>query len=129
MENKEFHYTYKAPTEAERREIADIRKQYAAPEHTETKLSRLRRLDARVKNLSTIIPLIVGIVGLLIFGLGMTMVLQWQLTAGGVAVCVVGALVMIPAYPVYRYVLTYAKGKYGAEILQLSNELLGDGKE
>ena len=129
MENKEFHYTYKAPTEAERREIANIRKQYRAPEDTETNLERLRRLDARVKNLSTMIPLIVGIIGLLIFGLGITMVLQWQLTAGGILVGAMGALIMLPAYPIYRYVLTRLKNKYGAEILHLSEELLGESEE
>lgn len=126
MENKEFHYTYKAPTEAQRREIAEIRKKYAAPEDSESKLYRLRRLDARVKNLSTVIPLIIGIVGCLIMGLGMTMVLQWELIIGGILVSAVGVFVMLPAYPVYRYVLKYCKKKYGAEILQLSEELLGE---
>lgn len=129
MENKEFHYTYKAPTEAQRREIASIRKQYTAPEDTESKLDRLRRLDARVKSLSTMIPLIVGIIGCLIFGLGLTMILQWALTVGGVIVSVLGVAVMLPAYPIYRYVLRYCKKKYGTEILQLSEELLGEEEE
>lgn len=129
MENKEFHYTYKAPTEAQRREIANIRKQYTTPEDTESKLDRLRRLDSRVKSLSTMIPLVVGIIGCLIMGVGMTMVLQWDLTVGGIIVGVLGVLMMLPAYPVYRYVLRYCKQKYGAEILQLSDELLGTDEE
>ncbi len=127
MENKEFHYTYKAPTEAQRREIADIRKQYCPPEDTESKLDRLRRLDARVKNLSTMVPLIVGIIGCLVMGVGMTMVLHWDLILLGIIVGTLGVLLMLPAYPIYRYVLQYCKKKYSAEILQLSEELLGDG--
>ena len=83
MENKEFNYTYRAPTEAERREIADIRKQYSAPADTENKLERLRRLDNRVRSLSTAIPLVVGVLGCLIFGLGLTLILQWGQMAFG----------------------------------------------
>lgn len=129
MENKEFHYTYKAPTEAQRREIASIRKQYAAPEDAETKLNRLRRLDARVKNLCTMIPLIVGIIGCLVFGLGLTMILQWSLTVGGILLSILGVAIMLPAYPIYLRVLRYCKAKYGTEILQLSEELLGEQEE
>ncbi|MBQ8357470.1 MAG: hypothetical protein IJX39_06640 [Clostridia bacterium] len=128
MENKEFHYTYKASTEAQRREIANIRKQYSAPEDCESKLERLRRLDERVKNLSTMIPLVVGIIGCLIMGLGMTMVLEWELVVWGVILSVIGVLVMIPAYPLYRYVLRYCKKTYGPEILRLSEELLGENE-
>ena len=129
MENKEFNYTYRAPTEAERREIADIRKQYSAPADTENKLERLRRLDNRVRSLSTAIPLVVGVLGCLIFGLGLTLILQWGQMAFGIVVSAMGVLAMLPAYPLYRAVLRYTKNKYGPEILQLSQELLGESDE
>lgn len=126
MENKEFNYTYRALTEAQKKEVAGIRRQYSVPVDTESKLERLRRLDAKVKNMCTAIPLVVGIVGCLIFGLGLTMILQWALIVAGVAVCAVGAIAMVPAYPVYRYVCAYCRKTYGAEILRLSDELLGE---
>ena len=48
--SNQFNYRYTAPTEEERKEIDSIRRQYAPQEQTETKIERLRRLDALVKN-------------------------------------------------------------------------------
>ena len=79
-----FEYTYSAPSEAERREIESIRRQYEEhPRSAESKLERLRKLDAYVKNSATCVALILGVVGLLIFGLGMAMVLEWALPVWG----------------------------------------------
>lgn len=124
-ENNKFEYSYSAPTEEERREIASIRRQYEDRTTTEGKLERLRHLDALVNGTATAVSLAVGVIGLLIFGLGMAMVLEWDLTLWGVLVGVVGALPIGAAYPLYRRVLARGKKKYGAEILQLSAELLG----
>lgn len=38
MDNKQFNYTYKAPTEEERREIESIKRQYEEPKTEEGKL-------------------------------------------------------------------------------------------
>ena len=45
MENKEFKYTYSAPSESERKEIEKIKRQYDTMEKGENKLERLKRLD------------------------------------------------------------------------------------
>ena len=124
MKENQFNYTYVALTEEEKKEIASIRKQYAPQEKTETKMERLRKLDARVKNVPTIASLALGVAGLLLFGLGMTMVLEWALPVWGVVSCVIGAIPMGLAYPVYNGLLKRGKRKYGDEILQLSEELL-----
>ncbi len=126
MENNQFNYTYSAPTEEERKEIASIRKQYAPVEQTETKLQRLRRLDKLVKNTPTITALTLGIVGCLIFGLGLTFILEWQIWLWGVVCMAVGAIPMAISYPIYKYILTRYKRRYGAEILKLSEEILND---
>ena len=123
-----FEYTYSAPTEKERTEIEAIRRQYqeqpaAAADKTD-KLARLRMLDAKVKNTATIFALVLGIVGTLIFGLGMSMVLEWGLFLWGVIVAVVGCPPIFAAYPVYNITLKKGKKKYGEEILKLSEELL-----
>ena len=48
---KEFEFNYTAPSEAERKEIVSIRRQYEPQgEKKESKMERLRRLDAHVKN-------------------------------------------------------------------------------
>ena len=124
MDNKGFEYTYVAPTEAERREIERIRKQYGGKSEKEIKLDRIRRLDSFVQNFSMILSLVIGIMGALIFGLGMAMILVWDIMIFGIIVCLVGAVPISAAYPVYVITLKKNKEKYGKEILRLSEELL-----
>ena len=126
MESQEtkFEYTYKAPTEEERREIESIRRQYGAKPIAVSKIDRLRELDARVKNAAIIWALVLGVVGLLIFGLGIAMVLEWSIYVWGIVVGAVGVVPMAFAYPVYKITFNKGKEKYGAEILSLSEELL-----
>ncbi|HIX09401.1 MAG TPA: hypothetical protein H9683_04380 [Firmicutes bacterium] len=125
MSDKKFRYTYTAPTEEERREIESIRAAYRKDVRSE-KLERLRRLNARVKNVAMSVALTLGVLGLLVFGLGMTMILEWGILAGGVAVSAAGVLPMAAAAPAYNFVLRRGKEKYGEEIVRLSEELLGD---
>jgi uncharacterized membrane protein len=124
MDNKGFEYTYSAPTEAERREIARIRKQYEAKDEKQIKLERIRKLDSFVQNFSIILALVLGVMGTLIFGLGLSMVLVWDIFVFGIVVCVIGVCPMIAAYPLYVITLKKNKEKYGEEILRLSEELL-----
>ncbi|MBQ9743803.1 MAG: hypothetical protein IJW19_01620 [Clostridia bacterium] len=124
MDNKEFEYTYTAPTEAERREITSIRRQYEAKSDKQIKLDRIRKLDNFVRNFSMTLSLIVGVMGALIFGLGMSMILVWDIMIFGIVVCIIGAAPMVAAYPVYLITLKNNKEKYGEEILRLSEELL-----
>ena len=127
--SNQFNFKYTAPTEEERKEIDSIRRQYAPVEKTETKLERLRRLDSIVKNTSTIWSLVLGVVGCLIFGLGLSMILEWNIWLWGIILCVLGSVPMIIAYPVYKYVLKKYKKEYGDEILKLSEELLNEKRE
>lgn len=124
--NNKFNYRYSAPTEEERKEIASIRKQYSPTHNGETKLEKLRRLDGLVKNTAIIWSLVLGVVGCLIFGLGLAMVLEWKIIFWGVVVAVVGAIPMALAYPVYLGLLNRGKERYGEEILKLSEELLNE---
>ena len=129
MDSKKFRYTYSAPTEDERREISSIRRQYLAKNEEETKFEKLKRLDAKVKNWPTTIALILGIVGILIFGLGLTMVLEWSIVIWGIVIAIVGSIPIALAYPVYLKRLQINKEKYGEEILKLSEELLNEEKQ
>lgn len=127
MENKQFNYTYKAPTEEERREIESIKRQYEEPKTEEGKLEKLRKLNNYVNGLATALSLVAGVLGLLIFGLGLTMILEWSLLVGGIIVMIVGVPPMAIAYPLYNKILKRNKEKYGNEILRLSEELLNEG--
>ena len=124
--NEQFNYKYTAPTEEERKEIASIRRQYAPQEQTESKMERLRRLDALVKNTAIIWSLVLGVVGTLVFGAGLTMILEWGIWLWGVALMAVGSVPVAIAYPVYKWLLKKYKNRYGEEILRLSEELLNE---
>lgn len=124
--SNQFNFKYSAPTEEERKEIDSIRRQYIPQEKTESKIERLRRLDSLVKNTAIIFSLVLGVVGTLLFGLGLTMILEWNIWLWGVVLMVLGAIPMAIAYPVYQRVLRKYKHRYGEEILRLSEEILNE---
>ena len=126
MNDKKFVYTYSAPTEKERREIEDIKRQYSGEKTEKDKLSRLRELHARVKNPPLTAALTLGVAGVLIFGTGLTMILEWNMLLWGAAVMTAGCVPAGLAYPVKRLLLARGRKKYGAEIVNLSEELLNE---
>lgn len=126
MENNEFEYTYTAPSEEQKREIFSIRRQYEQASSVDEKLDRLRKLNSFVHNFATAVSLIHGIVGTLIFGFGMSMILEWSIMFWGVLVSLIGLIPIALAYPMYNLILKRNKKKYGAEILRLSEELLNE---
>lgn len=127
MSENKFTYTYSAPTESEKREINSIRRQYEPQSEKELKLKRLRSLDSKVKNPPQIVALILGIIGLLIFGLGFALVLEWGYIVLGILAALVGLIPMIAAFPSYKYFYEKQKNKYSEEILSLTKELLNEG--
>ena len=127
--SNQFNFRYTAPSEEERKEIDSIRRQYSSQEQTETKLERLRRLDSLVKNTALIWSLCLGVIGALIFGLGLTMILEWNVWLWGIVLMAIGSIPMAIAYPVYKSVLKKYKNRYGDEILRLSEELLNESEK
>ena len=121
MSKSKFFWEYRAPTPEEREKIGQLRAQYATEE---VALSRLRRLDARVRRLASAAAFLMGAAGVLLFGAGLSMVLAGDLLFGGSAVALLGALPVAAAYPVYERLLRHGKKKYAKEILQLSDALL-----
>lgn len=121
---KEFNYSYKALDESQRKEIESIKNQYINKSSEESSIDRLKKLDARVKNTAMIPSLSLGIVGLMIFGLGITCVLEWNFLVLGIILGIVGAIIMIIIYPMYSFILNKMKLKYKDEILKISDELL-----
>ena len=125
--NKDFVYTYSAPTAEERKEIESIRGNYTkVVDKTSDKLTLLRKLDNKAKNTPATIALIVGILTTLVMGVGLTMVLEWHIVVWGVIVGVVGLIPTCLVYPMYLQLSKYYKNKYRQQILDLSDELLND---
>ena len=125
MENTTFNYTYSA---ARNKEVESIRNKYIPRE--ESKLERLKKLDLRVQTAGTIESLCFGVVGALVFGLGMCFFLD--VFAGEVwltaLLMVLGAVIMIPAYPIYRRIARKTKTALTPEILRLSEEMINAQK-
>lgn len=124
--SNQFNFKYTAPSQEERKEIERIRRQYATQEQTESKIEKLRRLDSLVKNTAIIVSLVLGVIGTLILGLGLTMILEWNIWLWGIVLMVIGSVPMAIAYPVYQSTLNKGKKKYGDEIVRLSEELLNE---
>lgn len=124
MNENKFEFTYTAPSESERRTIESIRSQYEEKPKVEGDYEKLLRLDKKVRALPTILAITLGVIGLLIFGLGLTMVLEWSLIAWGVLVALIGAIPMGIAPFLHKSLFKRNKKKYGDEILELSEKLL-----
>lgn len=125
MEGNKFKYSYTAPSKDERREIEEIKRRYGVENREKGKMARLRDLDKKVKNPPTVVGLTLGIIGTLVFGLGLTFVLEWANLLLGILLMLVGCIPVAAAYPAYNITLGRGKKKYGDEILRLSEELLG----
>ena len=127
MDNKEeFSFTYSAQ---QQKEVEEIRKKYLPRE--EDKMEQLRKLHAMPTQKAQAASLVVGVIGALILGTGMSVCLT-NLGAAlgslamviGILVGVVGMVLVALAYPLYNRVLKKNRDKIAPEILRLSDELL-----
>lgn len=128
MDNREdtFQYTYSAKEQAE---LEKIRKKYLPPE--EDKMEQLRRLDRSVYKKAQAWSLVLGIVGTLILGTGMSLAMSdfgQVLGAGampvGIVIGVVGLVLLALAYPVYNRIVKKERQRIAPEILRLTDELM-----
>lgn len=120
-QEKAFHYTYSAK---EQEEVKKIRSRYLPKE--ENKMEKLRRLDKRAGEKATVVSLVVGIVGALLLGLGMSCCMVW---AGawfvpGIVIGVAGIALASLAYPLYERISRKEREKIAPEILRLTDELM-----
>ena len=129
---KDFKYTYSS---AEQAELRRIREKYSPKENKEEDaLTRLRRLDAEVSGKANAAALAFGVIGILILGLGMSLIMSdlsvklgishpLALTVGIISGLVGGALAAF-AYPVYNLIIKREREKIAPEILRLTDELM-----
>ena len=75
----------------------------------------------------SVISLSVGIIGILIFGLGMCCWLVWSdMIAIGIILGIVGAAICIANYPLYSKMVAAKKEELAPQIIQLSNEIASE---
>ena len=126
MENNQvFKYKYSAKLN---KEVERIRRKYLPKE--ENKLERLRELDSRVQTAGIPQALAIGIIGALVFGIGMCFGLNVFSGANWLAFVfgAIGAVLMIPAYPICKRISNKTKSELAPEILSLSEEIINSKK-
>lgn len=124
MENKKTNtYSYSS---SENEEIKRIREKYEFRGERNSKMERLRKLDESVRITATMVSISVGVIGLLLFGFGLSCVLVWadSLSAAGIVFGAIGIILIAMALPVYNMVENKKMKKIAPEIIRLTDELM-----
>ena len=122
-----FSYTYSA---RQQEEIKNIRKKYLPPE--EDKMERLRRLHHSATQKAQAWALVLGVVGALILGAGMSLVMTdigaviglTKPLFPGIVIGIIGMIPVALAYPTYNRILHKERQRIAPEILRLTDELM-----
>lgn len=122
-----FTYTYSAH---QQEEVENIRKKYLPAE--ENKMEQLRKLHNSATQKAQAWAVVLGVVGTLIMGSGMSLVMTdigelLGLSETLIPGIIIGLIGMIPvgfAYPIYIRILKKERRRIAPEILRLSDELM-----
>ena len=124
--NDSFKMTYSAQRQEE---IQSIRQKYVPQE--ESKMDRLRALDARVTQKAAMVSIIAGVIGAMLLGCGMSLIMSdfgaalgTAALPAGIALGAIGLALVALAYPVYNRTLKKEREKIAPQILQLTDELM-----
>lgn len=109
-------------TTNDRVKAQSIQKQYINRE--ENKMEQLIRLDSKVKIPGRITASILGVVGALTMGAGMSLIMVWENMMSGLVLGIPGMILALLAYPIYQLVTNSRKKKYSEEIIKLSDNLI-----
>ena len=115
--------------------VRKIRTQYTEKEHTQ--LDALKALDKKVKRPANTFAYLFGTISALVMGAGMSltmnviepgtymgMTISENMMLPGVIIGVIGMLLAIANYPIYKKILSSRKNKYASEIIKLSDSIL-----
>ena len=110
--------------------VQKIRTQYTEKEHTQ--LDALKELDRKVKRPANVFAYIFGSIGAIVMGSGMSIVmtdigsmihLENEMFLG-IIIGIIGLIMVIVNYPIYKRILDSRRAKYADKIIALSDELL-----
>ena len=115
--------------------VQQIRAQYTEKEHTQ--LDALKELDKKVKRPANVFAYVFGSISAIIMGSGMSLVMtdigqmlgMESTMVPGIVIGVVGMLLAIINYPVYKKMLASRKDKYAAQIVELSEKIMADAEK
>ena len=110
--------------------VQKIRTQYTEKEHSQ--LDELKALDSKVKKPVNVFAYVFGVISAIIMGCGMSLVMtdigamlgMSNTMTLGIIIGVVGLLLAIINYPIYKSILASRKKKYADKIIALSDKLM-----
>ena len=110
--------------------VQKIRTQYTEKEHS--RLDELKALDSKVKKPANVFAYVFGSLSAVIMGAGMSLVMtdigaqlgMAETMVPGIAIGVVGMVLAIINYPMYKAILASRRKKYADKIIALSDELM-----
>ena len=110
--------------------VQKIRTQYT--EKSNTRLDELRKLDAEVKRPANVFGYTFGSISAIIMGSGMSLVMtdigemigMSETMAPGIVIGVIGMVMALANYPIYKSILASRKAKYADQIIALSDDLM-----
>lgn len=110
--------------------IQKIRTQYTEKEHTD--LDELKELDKMVKRPAIVFAYVFGIISAIIMGAGMSLVMTdigemvgvSEPMIPGILIGVVGMIMALINYPIYKGILDSRREKYADKIIALSDKIM-----
>ena len=114
--------------------VEKIRSKYMQEQHTG--LDALKALDAKVKRPARVFGYGYGTVGAIVMGAGMSLVMTdigavlglEDSLVPGIAVGVVGMVMALTTWPIYKKLLVSRKKKYASRIMALSERIVKGGE-
>lgn len=110
--------------------VQKIKTQYTEKEHTQ--LDELKELDKKVTRPANVFAYIFGSVGAVVMGSGMSLVMtdigeKIGIADGmipGIVIGVVGMLIALINYPIYKKMLNGRRKKYADQVIALSEKIM-----
>ena len=110
--------------------VQKIRTQYTEKE--QTCLDELKRMDAKVKRPANVFAYIFGSISAIVMGSGMSLVMTniGEIVGvddpmiPGIAIGIVGMIMAIINYPIYKSILNSRRKKYAEKIIALSEKIM-----
>ncbi|MBQ9746601.1 MAG: dihydropteridine reductase [Clostridia bacterium] len=114
--------------------VQKIRTQYTEKQSTE--LDALRELDAKVKLPANVFAYTFGSVSAIVMGAGMSLIMTdigamiglTSVMVPGIAIGIVGMVMALVNYPIYKNMLAARRKKYAGKIIELSEKIMNESK-
>ena len=114
--------------------VQKIRTQYTERENTQ--LDALKALDKKVKKPANVFAVIFGSISAVVMGSGMSLVMTdigsiigiESPMFPGIIIGVIGLVMALLTYPMYKKILNSRKKKYASEIIKLSDSIMNGNK-